>query len=110
VTRKIFLRLWYKNSSVLGSGIGSKTCRDSKRRSLLGCRDKRKVRARALTFEEIQTMARGKLEASMRRQDSSEALQGKLLHICACKVAWRSTEAANCKVHFFKDEIENTGQ
>lgn len=82
----------------------ARDARDSKRRRLQENPNKRKESARALQLDDVHQMA------CAWDENNPEGLQKKFFHICAFELAWRGNEAANCKVHFFKEEIDSAGK
>lgn len=82
----------------------AREARNSKRKRLQNDLAKRKESSVALTKSEIDNMALAWDE------NTPIGLLKKFFHVVAYELAWRGGEAANCKVHYFKEEKFNNGE
>lgn len=81
----------------------ARDARNTKRRILQEDLTKQKVSAKALGIQDIYNMA------LLWDEETPDGLQKKNFHICAFELAWRGNEAAYCKIHYFKEEINIMG-
>lgn len=82
----------------------SRLARDTKRRQLQSCPEKRKLSSKALSTEELLKMIQSYDE------ETPDGAQKKFFHLCSYELAWRGNEAVNCKIHFFQKEFNNMGE
>lgn len=81
----------------------SREARNAKRRNLQTCANKRKCSSASLKLDEYYAMV------SLWDENTPAGLQRKFYHIASVELAWRGGEAVNCKVHYFKEEVDNSG-
>lgn len=82
----------------------ARIARDAKRKQLQGFAEKRKVSSAAIDHEHYNRMV------EVWSEETPSELQKKFYLIAARELAWRGGEAATCLVHFFKEEIDLSGQ
>lgn len=81
----------------------ARDARDAKRKELQIIPEKRKLSSVALTKSDIMKMAK------LWNENLPNEIQKKFYHIAAFEQAWRGGEAADCRVHYFKEEYDNHG-
>lgn len=88
------------------SGVVFKTARDARntiRRHLQAIPEARKQSSASLSAEDLNRILK------QFDEDTPDGLQKMFYHIAAVELAWRGGEAANCKLDYFKEEINNNG-
>jgi hypothetical protein len=100
-TAKLLQEKYFRDSCIEIALFLDITFKEAK---LRGCSDKRKYSDRSGIHIE-----RDPDEDWLVKESNPEGVQRKLLHNCAFELVRRSKEIANCKIHCFKDEINNNG-
>lgn len=81
----------------------ARMARDTKRKQLQSCLQKRKLSSKALSTEELMKIIQSYNE------ENPDELQKKFFHLCSFELAWRGNEAVNCKVQYFQKEFDVMG-
>lgn len=88
------------------SGVAFKMARDARntiRRQLQAIPETRKQSSAPLSAEDLNKILQ------QFDEDTPDGLQTLFYHIAAVELAWRGGEAANCRLDYFKEEINSNG-